>query len=268
MTSHSQLLFTALALSAIALPSTALAEEPADQGPTDEAAAVRYPRAVIARPLTLPSRVAMFGADAIADHDFGTMWGAPIMGTGLTDELDILVPYTFTTRELEAKGSLAIDVGYAFLRGALGGKLEAVARVRSGYDFLTEDRTAIAVGVHVQYNINDWLCVLSGAPGTQQLRIAPSDQMTTPVDLSLPLGIGVQAAPTVYLQLDTKLAQLDLHDSENLVFGRDTTPVSLAVVWNAFHALDLQAAVGTDLTNEPGDAMTFLVGARYYAGRL
>jgi hypothetical protein len=30
----------------------------------------------------------------------------------------------------------------------------------------------------------------------------------------------------------------------------------------------VQAAVGTDLSNAPGDSLTFLVGARYYAGQL
>jgi len=267
--SLSHLMFTAVAVTAIALPSIAFADEPVDAGPLPEATAVRYPRAVIARPLTLPSRVAVLGADAIANHDFGAMWGAPILGTGITDELEVLVPYTFATRELETKGSLAIDVGYAFVRGALGGKLEVVARARSGYDFLTEDRTAISFGVHAQYNLTDYLCIVSGVPGTQQLRIAPEDQMgRTPIDVSVPVGIGFQAMPTLYLQLDTKLAQLSISDSENLLFGRDTTPASLTVVWNAVHALDLQAAIGTDLSNDPGDAMTFLVGARYYAGRL
>ena len=48
----------------------------------------------------------------------------------------------------------------------------------------------------------------------------------------------------------------------------DATPVLLTAVYNVIPALDVQAAIGTDLTNSPGDALSFLVGARYYAGQL
>jgi hypothetical protein len=48
----------------------------------------------------------------------------------------------------------------------------------------------------------------------------------------------------------------------------DTTPVALTAVYNVMNRLDVLATIGTDLTNEPGDAVTFLVGARYYAGEL
>jgi hypothetical protein len=67
---------------------------------------------------------------------------------------------------------------------------------------------------------------------------------------------------------DTKLAQLDISDSVNAVIFADTTPVALTAVYNVMNRLDVLATIGTDLTNEPGDAVTFLVGARYYAGEL
>jgi hypothetical protein len=70
------------------------------------------------------------------------------------------------------------------------------------------------------------------------------------------------------MQLDTKLAQIALHDADTMMLGADTTPVAVTAVWNAWHALDVQVAIGTDLTTGPGDALWFLVGARYYAGTL
>ena len=69
-------------------------------------------------------------------------------------------------------------------------------------------------------------------------------------------------------QLDTKLFQIDLKDSANAFIGSDTTPMALTVVYNVLPALDIQAAVATDLSNEPGDSLSLLVGARYYAGKL
>lgn len=232
--------------------------------------ASRYPRAVIARPLTLPKGLIAIGADAGANHDFSAMTGAPIAGYGITDKLEVQVPYAFATRDFEARGSVGVDVGYAIVRGAVGGKLEMIARVRSGYDTLTSDPLPLSLGVHVQYNITPTIALISGAPSTQQLRFALANSAgdTRPIDLSLPLGIGVQPAPTLYLQLDTRLAQLSLHDSATVLIGRDVAPLSLTAVWNAIPPLDLQAAVGTDLMNAPGDALTFLIGARYYAGQL
>lgn len=235
-----------------------------------EVPAARYPRAVIARPLTLPKGLIAIGADAGANHDFSAMTGAPIAGYGITDKLEVQVPYAFATRDFEARGSVGVDVGYAIVRGAVGGKLEMIARVRSGYDTLATDPLPLSLGVHVQYNLTPTIALISGAPGTQQLRFALANSAadTRPIDLSLPLGIGVQPAPTLYLQLDTRLAQLSLHDSATVLIGRDVAPLSLTAVWNAIPPLDLQATVGTDLMNAPGDALTFLIGARYYAGQL
>ena len=255
----------------IVLAQPALADEPEQTliaAPAE--APPRYPRSVIARPLTLPSKLAMLGADATANHDFTAMGGAPIVGYGITDKLEVQVPYAFSTRELEARGTLAVDVGYAIVRGAVDGKLEAIARVRGGYNTLDTVATPLMLGVHAQYNVTPWLALISGVPGTQQLRIslAKDAAMAKPVDVSLPLGIGVQPTPELYLQLDTKLVQLDISDSANALIGRDMTPLALTVIYNVINALDVQAAIGTDLTNSPGDALTFLVGARYYAGEL
>ena len=264
-------------------PSTELAAAPepaestapaitTDTGATAavEAPAPRYPRSVIARPLTLPSGVAMLGADATANYDFSTMGGSPIVGYGFTDDFEVLVPYSFATKDFEAKGSVAVDAGYKLLRGAVDGKLEAIARVRGGYNALDEVATPLMLGVHVQYNFTPTLAVISGYAGTQQLRISLADDadMAKPVDFGLPIAVGYQPTPELYLQVDTKLATINIKDSANTLIGKDTTPAALTVVYNVINALDIQAAIGTDLSNDPGDSMTFLVGARYYAGQL
>jgi hypothetical protein len=225
---------------------------------------------VFARTLTLPSGIAMLGADMGANHDFSALGAAPIVGYGITDDFEIQVPYAFAAKELEAKGSLNLDAGYKLLRGAAGGKLEAIARIRGGYDLLAEAATPLMIGVHVQYSVTDKLALISGTPGAQQLRIGLAEDatMVRPIDFSLPFAVGYQVTPALYLQLDTKLAQFDIKDSANVFIGADATPVLLTAVYNVVPALDVQAAVGTDFSNEPGDTLTFLLGARYYAGRL
>jgi hypothetical protein len=261
--------------SATASPGDAAADPAATATTTSTSAAPaepesRYPRALISRPLTLPQGLAVLGADASANHDFSAMGGAPIVGYGFTDDLEVQIPYAFATKDFEIKGSLNVDVGYKLLRGAVGGKLEAIARVRGGYDFLNSKSMPLMVGVHVQYNFTDTLAIMGGMPGTQQLRISleKDDAMAQPIDFSLPIALGYQPTGQLYVELDTKLFQLDLKDSANTVIGNDTTPVSLLALYNVLPALDLQAVIGTDLSNSPGDAVTFLLGARYYAGKL
>ncbi|HEY0482564.1 MAG TPA: hypothetical protein VGD37_33815 [Kofleriaceae bacterium] len=236
------------------------------------APAARYPRAVIARPLTLPEGLAMLGADVTTNHDLSAMGGAPIVGYGITDDLEIQLPYAFAAREFEAKGSLNLDVGYKLLRGAIDGKLEAIARVRGGYNLLTQTANPVMLGVHVQYNLTDTFAIISGFPGTQQLSIAVSDGGvmggSKPVDFSVPISAGYQATPTLYLQLDTRLARFNLSGSSNAFVFADTTPAALTAVYNVVNALDVQASIATDLSNAPGDALAFLIGARYYAGKL
>lgn len=237
---------------------------------TPEAPAARYPRAVIARPLTFPQGLLSVGADAGGNHDFSAMTGAPIAGYGITDKLEVQVPYAFATRDFEARGTVGLDVGYAVIRGALDGKLEAVARVRTGYDTLAVDPMPLQLGLHTQYNVTPWLALVSGVPGAQQLRVSLAENADglRPIDLAFPIGVGIQAAETIFFQVDTRVAQVNLKDSENVLFGKDALPALLTVVWNALPALDVQAAIGTDFKNAPGDALTFLIGARYYAGEL
>lgn len=236
------------------------------------APAERYPRAVIARPLTLPQGVAMLGADFTSNNDGSAMGGAPILGFGITDDLEIQIPYAFATKDFEAKGSLNFDVGYKLLRGAVDGKLEVIARARTGYNFLTESANPLMIGAHAQYNITDTFAVISGFAGTQQLGIALSDGGVMggpkPVDFSVPISFGYQPLPLLYFQLDTKLARFDISDSSNAFIFADTTPVALTAVYNVVNAVDVQASIGTDLSNSPGDALSFLIGARFYAGKL
>ena len=137
---------------------------------------------------------------------------------------------------------------------------------RSGLDVLEQLRVVVRIAsAHSAHRERS-----TGIPGAQQLRISLAEDaaMAKPVDIGLPIGVGVQPTPELYLQLDTKLVQLDISDSANALIGKDMTPLALTVIYNVINALDVQAAIGTDLTNSPGDALTFLVGARYYAGQL
>jgi len=247
--------------------------------PAEEAApTTRYARSVIDRVLTLPKGLFMAGADGgYLNSDPSISVLTPIVGYGFTDDIELQVAYTFTLDPggTDGKGPLAGDVGIKLLRGALGGKFELLARVRGTYDSLSEFGF-LQVGLHAQYNATPKLAFISGIPGTEHLRftltapeVAPGIDTPKPIDFSLPFGIGFQATPELYFQLDTKLFQIDISDSQTLWIGDDITPLTLTGVYNVIPRLDVQAAVGLDASaDEVGNSMTVLVGFRYYAGAL
>jgi hypothetical protein len=251
--------------------SKVMAPEPPSE-PAPEAAASRFPRTVFLRPLTLPKGLVMAGADVvILNTDPSLVLAAPIIGYGITDKLEVQVPYVFAVKEFEAKGLLDIDVGFVVLRGAVGGKLEVVARVRGGYSLLAEEARPLLIGAHAAFNVTDKIAIISGIPGQQQLRISLAGDVK-PIDFSLPIGVGVQVTPLLYFQLDTKLAQIKIADSANVFIGSDTTPVALTATYNVIPALDVLAGVAMDLTPvEPagvGDTLAFFFGVRYFGGKL
>src|SRR5690242_11529250 len=73
---------------------------------TPAAADPAYPREMIARPLTFPQGLLSVGADAGANKDMSAMTGAPIAGYGITDKLEVQIPYAFAARDFEARGTV------------------------------------------------------------------------------------------------------------------------------------------------------------------
>ncbi len=259
-----------------AAPPEGAAPTPPEEAPA--APAARWPRSVIARPLTLPKGLAQLGADFAANNDFSVVAMNAVAGYGITDDLEATLFYAFALEPAEIKGSLDVDLGYKLLRGAAGGKLEVIGRGRAGFNVLGEDANPIRLGAHVQYNVTDKIALIT--PGQQLvIGLAEDDAGGTPMFVQLPVAVGFQATPELYVQLDTALAQIEIADSGNAFFGADTTPIAVTAVYNAIPALDVIAAIGLNLTPpesadpmaaDPGvgDTLTFLLGARYYLGTL
>jgi hypothetical protein len=249
--------------------------------PADGAAApaARWPRAVIARPLTLPAGLAQVGADFGANNDFSVLGLNVAGGYGITDDFEVNGFYAFALKEFEIKGNLDIDLGYKLLRGAAGGKLEVIGRARLGYNIALEGLNPLRLGAHVQYSLTDKIALIT--PGQQlvfSLEETPIGMATgRPMFFQLPVAVGFQATPELYLQLDTTLAQIEIADSGNAFFGADTTPLAVTGLYNAVPEIDVFATIGVNLTPpatvdvpDPGvgDSLTFLVGFRYFAGAL
>jgi hypothetical protein len=234
------------------------------------AATGRWPRAIIARPLTLPKGLIQAGATFGANNDFSALTLGLNAGYGVSDDLEVKLTYGLALKEFEAKGALGFEGGYKVLRGAAGGKLEVIARAGLGYSLLDEDVTPLLAGAQAQYNISDKLAVIT--PG-QQLVISLAETTVgmvsvRPIYLQLPVAVGYQVTPEAYVQVDTTLATIEIADSANAFIFADATPVQLSAFYNAKPNLDAFVAVKTDLTNEPGDTLAFSLGAVYYLGDL
>lgn len=240
------------------------ATEEATEG--SEAAVGRWPRAVIARPLTLPKGLTQVGAAISANNDFSILGLTLNAAYGVSDDIEVRANYLFALKEFEAKGSLNFGAGYKVLRGAAGGKLEVIARADTGYNFFLEGLNALSLGAQVQYNISDKLAVLS--PGGQLSIALEETAGVRPIALNLPVGVGYQATPEAYIQLDTTIAHIEISDSPTTVIFSDTTPIAVTATYNAKPNLDAFVSIGTDLSNEPGDTLTFLLGANYFLGAL
>lgn len=242
----------------------------------------RWPRASFARQLTLPKGLAVIGADLTANNDFSTLGLGVIGGYGISDEFEVNGFYTFGLKDFEINGSLDVDLGYKLLRGAADGKLEAIGRARVGYDLASERANPLRLGVHVQYSLTDKIGLIT--PG-QQLSFALEETPgvlgapgTREMFFQLPVAIGYQATPLLYLQLDTTLMKINISDSGNAFFGADTTPLTFTGLYNVVPEIDVLAAIGLNLTPPPGgdgmtdpgvgDSLAFLVGFRYFVGEL
>ncbi|MEZ4360973.1 MAG: hypothetical protein R3B48_12390 [Kofleriaceae bacterium] len=226
----------------------------------------RWPRAVIARPLTLPKGLIRLGAALTANNDFSVLSLGLDAGYGVSDDLEVRLGYTFGLKPSETKGNLSFGAGYKVIRGGAGGKLEVIGRGATGYSALLEQVTPLVLGAQVQYNISDKLAVV--APGEQLVISLAETAGVRPIFLRLPVGVGFQATPEAYLEVSTNIANVEIADSTTAFIFADATPISLTATYNAIPQLDVYAGISTDLTNEPGDALSFTFGANYYMGSL
>lgn len=248
--------------------------------PATEEPASRYPRSVIDRPLTFPKGLAAVGVDVSTFTANSTFLDPALIrilaGYGITDDLEIgFGHYAFATSDA-GKGSIDANIGYKLLRGAAGGKLEVIARAQTGYSLAAEGMNPLQLGVHAQYNVTPKFAVYT--PG-QQLSFGLSGAVK-PITFSIPVGAAVQAAKTVWIQLDTTLANIKIKDSANAFIFADSTPLALTGIINVMPALDVLAGVSANLTpadtvvgtttvkGDIADTISLMVGARYYIGKL
>jgi hypothetical protein len=239
----------------------------------------RYSRSVIDRPLTLPKGLISAGLDLTNSTKafFDPALIGIVVGYGVSDDLEINpIQYSFSSKDA-GKGALTAGAGYKLIRGGAGGKLEVIGRAAFVYD-LGFKSLGLALGAQAQYNITPKLAVYTPGGQLRQGIIAPeitfmgvTAKGKNATSLAIPVGIGFQATPELWVQADTTLANIKIANSTTTVIGSDTTPLAITATYNVMPALDVNAGISLDATPAAGgvgDTLSVLVGARYYVGQL
>lgn len=237
----------------------------------DSAVTTRWPRAILDRVLTLPTGLGVAGLDVgtpLTDSQFDPTLLRLSLGYGITDDFEInAIGYAFTSAS--GKGDLGVGVGYKLLRGAASGKLEVIARAGIGYSLAAEAVDPLTLGVQARYKLTPKIALITSGP---QLVLGLADETGKAKYISLPVAIGVQATPTLYVQADTNIGHIELADSATAFIFADSTPLALTAFLNAIPALDVYVSVGMDLTPAGtagvDDTLFLTFGARYYFGQL
>jgi hypothetical protein len=86
-----------------------------------------------------------------------------------------------------------------------------------------------------------------------------------PIALNLPVGVGYQATPQIWAFVDTSIGQIEIADSETVLFGADVIPLGVGGFFSPSNAMDFGARIGFDDLKEAGaDFLTVTASARLH----
>lgn len=227
-----------------------------------------WPQPIIDRPLTLPEGALSVGTGVggSTSSDFkdatlsvGGLWGASY---GVTNELSLGVSYEMNLQGTDAgAGTFALGGGYTYYaEGAL--ILTGTANV--SYDTVANEAGALSLGTLLWFNAMPWLAIISPA---DQLSIGLTDP--NPVGVAVPIGVGFQAIPSLFIQVDTTIAEFTLtQEGSSSFIGADATPLGLTAYFSPNNEWDISVGGGIDATPAEGlavaDTATLGAGVIYY----
>ena len=223
-------------------------------------AEVNQPQEIIDRPRTTPAGQITVGGDLIFQK-FGDANGTALNVGGLygvNDKLEVGAAYAFALDEFEIKGDICLHAAYGILTD---GNLTVAADLGFGYNVLAEGLDPLTLGAEVQFKVNDKLAVYT--PGGQLGITLEGD--VKPIALNLPVGVGYQATPQIWAFVDTSIGQIEIADSETVLFGADVIPLGVGGFFSPSNAMDFGARIGFDDLKEAGaDFLTVTASARLH----
>ncbi|MBX3157637.1 MAG: hypothetical protein KF773_16805 [Deltaproteobacteria bacterium] len=224
-----------------------------------------WPQRLIDRPLTLPRGLLRAQADAPITRLNGDAGGATNIGLvatasyGASDVFEIGASYALALQEFNAEGPLRVFAQYKLADGPF----KAAITGSFTYDVATEVGVA-GVGVGAQWNLGPNVALLFGGDQLRSTVVVPQGLDARPSTLSLPVGIGFQANPALFLYAQTSIGAINLQDSNTVLFGRDGEPLQLGLFYSPSNEIDLGLAVVYPNLETAADVFTVLVTGRLF----
>jgi hypothetical protein len=84
--------------------------------------------------------------------------------------------------------------------------------------------------------------------------------------VSIPLALAVQPIQTVYLEVGTEIAAIEISDSPTQIIGRDVVPLYLEGYFSPSNKIDLGLGVSWDDIVDDAGALELLALVRFRGG--
>jgi hypothetical protein len=227
-------------------------------------AEVNQPQEIIDRPLTTPASQVNLEADLGITFTDPSYTGMTLnAGYGINDKFDVGVGYGFAIDPSEAKGDLAFGAGYSLIGEE---NFAVAARVNAGYNFLAEGVDPLGLGAEVRFKLSKQLAIYAPAPQLV-ITLDPIDDGLgneySPIYITLPVAVGFQAAPQLFVYANTTIADIEIKDSTTGVWGADFIPLTVGGFFSPSNAIDVGAAVSfIDLSHESGQDVNLILTGR------
>jgi hypothetical protein len=254
-----------------------------------------WPLAINDRPLTLATgKFEIHGGLPIATTSTANAMGMTSSSTseslaigatyGVAPKIEVGADYAFRINpDASAKGFLDFHAGYMALHS---GKLDVsfvaglsmlfVDTVDTMGMATTNTYASIQVGAAVRYQLAPKISIFTGNPGTPNglpgfltfvfppiaYQLSFGINNSGPAYLALPVGVGLQATPNIYLFAATNIATIKIANASNSVIFSDAIPLAVGGFYS-MPKLDVGVQISDDLKNA-GDLYILQLMARYY----
>jgi len=243
------------------------------------------------RPLTLPKgQIDVHGGlplavvtvpdimmNKVSTTSFGFAFGATY---GFDDKTELGLDYAVSLSPGDIKGPLTLHGAYTLAKAAkydfaVGGAF--VVHPISAAN-TTTTYVALQLGAWFRYRATPKLSIFTGLPATPHpdVSLARSGFAFPPmpyqlalgfnsggaIALNLPVGVGIQAAPKVYVFAATNIANIKIANTANAFLFKDFIPLTLGGFYS-INKLDIGAEFSDDL-KQAGDYLAFTIMARYF----
>lgn len=271
----------------LAASGTASAGDPESAAPADETAAPAttappgmWSTELNDRPLVTPiGKLDVQGALPFVPHTTGSTTALGVRfdvgGTyGVANKIEVGADYALSLKDFDATGTLTLRGAYLAMTAPKWDLALAAALIA---DLTSGGETSLNIGGWFRYRLGPKATLFTGMPALPPLvagvagfpRPPSPYQLTFGLDngnrvaLNLPIGIGYQATPNVYVYGSTTLAYLLFDATEQRFLFADVIPIGIGASYSPSGKLDIGVQLSDDL-KYAGRSYVFMVTGRYY----